>query len=271
MIERLFRNLAPALNQDPLKVNAIQVNSTSIIKISIYDGIMQVEGLASYELSSYTIFSLASSLNTLDGLQADVVGYGELSALCLVDGFYSVSGNLPVFTSPLWQFGIPLSFELERAEKQTNNALFQANPRTASGVWLDSLGDQYGVSRLQNEPDSLYATRMFDFSLASRINNISIERTLNDLGYKATVTDTTPGPAFTVNVKLPTYSPNGFVYTTGSLSTLVDQLKASGIQSSVILQGDIKDTVHVFDSLTHTLQSSSWTVGDSLTIGQFTV
>lgn len=226
-------------------------------------------------LSTYTISSLASYLASLTGFDVQAVVNGSLSALSLLDGTYTLTTNtaftIPIFTSILWQIMRTLSLELEQLLQQDNESDFQITPQTATGIWLNELGSIYNVPREQDEPDSLYAIRLFDFSLASRINNISIERALNDLGYETSVTDTTPGPAFSVDVTLPTYAPSGFVYSTGSLGNLVDQLKAAGVQSTINLQGQLSDTIHISDSISSSTNPATWTVGDSLTIGQFTV
>lgn len=270
--QRLLNNSHPALNKDPVPQPSLYFMPTSGGVIVIKDGVLQMTRQSPITLSTYTISSLASHLASLTGFDAQAVVNGNLSALALLDGTYTLTANIaltiPIFTSILWQIMRTLSLELEQLLQQDNESDFQITPQTATGIWLNELGSIYNVPREQDEPDSLYAIRLFDFSLASRINNISIERALNDLGYSATVDDVTPGPAFEVNVQLPTYAPNGFVYSTGSLASLVNQLKAAGVQSTINLQGQLSDTIYISDSISTSTSPAAWT-WDSFKWGQF--
>lgn len=258
MIERLFANLHPALNRDPLPVLSLKITNSTPTTIIVRNGYMQISGYKTFDLSTTTIVNLATQIAQLTGFTSSSVAYGSLSALALIDGTYTSTCTVPIFTSPLWAVLRTISQSLKQMRSDGTQALFQAIPNTAVGIWLDELGTLYGVTREPGEPDQLYAVRVFDFSLEIRLNNIAIEKILNDLGYPSTVVDTPPH-AFKVNVTLPSVAPQGFVYSVAGLSDLVDKLRADGVQATIVLDGTLQDTVHISDSLSITGVQETWT------------
>lgn len=197
-LDKYFSRMHPSLNRDPLPQNALSIttfdtgphNPAVTYTIVIRDGTILISSAGSFLTTNLTISGLAGQLNKTNyGITATPLAFGNLSALSLIEGTYITPCVIPIFTSPLWHLTVSLLQTLEQAKSDWNQANFQWDMHTASGAWLDELGSLYGVVREPAEPDSLYSLRMFNFSLAPRLNNIAIQKILNDLGYMATVTD----------------------------------------------------------------------------------
>jgi hypothetical protein len=258
-------NIHTAINTDPLPIDALNIGGP-VVTVVIHAGTMQIAGVGVFTLSTYNIASLAALLNTLSyggtAFQSESVSNGDLSALALLDGTYTAPCVIPISSNPIRIYAKTVNQQYKTLQQNDNASVFQATPQTAVGVWLDSLGEFLKVYRLSGEPDSLYAIRLFDFSLGIRVNNIAIEVALQHLGYTASVVDTTPYPAFNVTITLPTASPNGYVYSIASLSQMVEILKAAGVSATIILQGSFQDTVQAHDSISETMASKTWTWGN---------
>jgi len=261
MIERYLKNLPPAINQDPQVENSLYITCTEESTIVIKRGMMIVSGIGVYDLASNTLDSLAAILNALTTFNCTVTQYPTMSALSLMEGTYHTPVLLQSFTSVLWQISMTVSQQLNDIDKNTAQSQFQITPSTATDQWLENIGVFYGVTSQQNEPDELYSTRIIDFSLFPRLNNIAIQKVLYDLGYSSDVLDTDPG-AFKVIITLPTSAPQGYIYTLDTLRSMIQNLKASGVGVTITLQGIMSDTVHVTESLDVTLKSKYWTWGD---------
>lgn len=264
----IFNYMHPGLNQDPQATPALKIEAVSGTAI-IQNHILQLTGPSSaqYNLKTYTLSSLANAVNAQSGFTATVLSVGSLSALVLLDGSYNLPTTIEMFTSFLWQLLKPVSIALASAFGAENQALLEMVMNTSDGNWLDALGELFGVYRQNNEPDELYAVRIFDFSVGHRVNNMAIQKSLQDLNYDASVDDSGTA-AFDVNVVLPDSSPKGFFYTNDQISTLVDILKAAGTTANLILSGQITDTVSVSDVLSVALNNKNWT-WDSIVWGEF--
>lgn len=250
MIERYLKNLHPAINKDPQAENSLYITSTGYHTLVIKDGVLVVSDVGSYDLASNTLSSLASILDALPTINCSVVQFPQLSALTLIEGKFETPVMLQSFTSVLWQISMTLAKQFEAIDKNTTQAQFQITPDTASGAWLRNIGEFYGVINQPNEPDILYSTRITDFSIGHRVNNIAIQKVLANLGYASTVVDDGP-KSFSVNVHLPQVPPSGYVYSLTVLSDMVHKLKTAGITVTIILHGAMSDTLKVRDAVAH--------------------
>lgn len=268
MPERYFKNLSPAINKDPQAEGSLYVTSTDPHTIVIKDGTLIISNLGVYNLAEYTINSLAAQLNSLPNISCTVIAYPQISALSLLDGTYVTPISLQSFTSILWQLATAIEDQFVAIEVNSDQAQFQITPLTSSANWLDSAGRFYGVLRQPGEPDELYSTRIIDFSIGQRVNNIAIQKILANLGYVATITDITPYPSFNAIITLPTVSPSGYVYSIASLADMINTLKAEGVTANVILQGTFIDLVHASEALSYSTNSKTWT-WDNFVWGKF--
>lgn len=263
--------LSPVFSQDPAPYNAIQITSSGYVTVSnnvltIYESSQET----SYPLANYTLSSLVSTL-TNNGISASLVApVGSVSANTLLDTQGSSPITLQAFSSDNFVLFKSQAAMLDNALSAINENYTIINIRTCTGPWLDYWGWFLQVPRYDNEPDSLYAERIIGLRLGHNVNNVAIENFYARMGYTTTVIDGEAG-TFAVNVKLPTQPANGFYYTVAQLSDALTSLKAAGIQGTIVLQGLLQDTIHVSDAISYNLPSATWKVGDSLTIGQFTV
>lgn len=269
MFKEILNNLHPAINKDAQMISALTITGTNTVAI-IQNDMLQLTGPSSvqYNLRSYTLGSLATAINAQSGFTATVTSSSALSAAVLLDGTYTSGNSIPMFTSFLWQILKPVALAMIDALGAINSALLEEVMNTADGTWLDSFGELFGVYRQNGEPDQLYAIRVFDFSIAPRVNNMAIQKTLQDLGYTTTVVDAGPS-SFNVNVTLPTSPPQGFVYSYAQLGNMVGLLQAAGTVANIVLSGSLADGVALADSVSATLRPAAWTWGN-FTWGQFT-
>jgi hypothetical protein len=269
LLKDLFNNLHPGINKDPQQAPAFVITGNGAIAV-IQNDTLQLTGPSSaqYNLRSHTLGSLAEEINSQSGFSASYLQPASFSAVVLLDGTYTESITIPMFTSFLWQIFKPVALALVDALRAENRALLEMVLNTSDGSWLDAFGELFGVYRQDGEPDQLYAIRIFDFSVAPRVNNMAIQKSLLDLGYNATVIDSGPA-AFEVNVILPNSPPNGFYYSSTQIDTLVGLLKAAGTTAVVILSGNLQDNVDVTDSISTITTAGTWTWGNFVW-GQFT-
>jgi hypothetical protein len=250
MLKNLLDNLHPAINKDAKLTNAISITASNGVAY-IKDNILQLTGSSSaqYNLRSYTLGSLVTAINGQTGFSATLSQSTFLSAVVLVDGTYTGNISIPMFTSMLWQLLKPIALTLIDALAAQNQSLLEMILTTADGSWLDAFGELFGVIRQNGELDQLYSIRIFDFSVAPRINNFAIQKTLHDLQYNATITDGV-GSTFNVSVILPSNPPSGYIYTTLQLRQLIDLIRPAGVSYGVISQGSMADNPRLTDSVT---------------------
>lgn len=268
MMNRLLSNLHPAINSDPQKLNAISITGSGTVIIK--DSTMQLIGTnasAQFDVRSYTLGSLATAISAVSGFSATCLQQSTLSASVLVSGTFSVPSSLTMFTSFLWQILKPVALALASAVDAENSALFEMILNTSDGAWLDSFGEIFGVTRELGEPDQLYAIRIFDLSVASRANNMAIQKALQDLQYNATVVDGS-GTSFIVNVVLPSSPPNGYIYTTAQMRVIIDQIRLAGVTYSIQSKGSLVDAVTLTDSITSSKSSAGVKYGTGRKWGQ---
>jgi hypothetical protein len=269
LLKELLNNLHSEINKDPQQEPAFAISGVGAVAV-IQNDTLQLTGPSSaqYNLRSYSLGSLAEEINNQSGFTATYLQPASFSAVVLLDGTYTDSITIPMFTSFLWQLFKPVALALVDALGAENRALLEMVLNTSDGSWLDAFGELFGVHRQDGEPDQLFAIRIFDFSVAPRINNMAIQKSLMDLGYNATVTDTGPA-AFEVTVILPNSPPQGFYYSSSQIDTLVGLLKAAGTTAAVILSGSLTDGIDITDSISATTTEGTWT-WDNFVWGQFT-
>lgn len=239
----------PVINTEDLPADVLNINNPYAITIVVSQGKMQINGIGTFDLTQYTVQSLADLINTFADFQSYVLEYGSLSALALLDGMYITPCNIAVSTNPILIYAKTVDQQFQALQQNANDALFQTDAKTASGTWLDTLGSFYGVQKQAPEADSLYSSRMYDCSLGERVNNIAIQRLFADMGYTATVEDTTPGPAFTVTVQMPMSVPTTPVMDSAYFVPLVSKLKAAGVNATIVLQYTLNDVGAGIDSI----------------------
>lgn len=269
MIRELFSNLHPEINKDPQQEPALVISGLDAMVI-IQNDTLQLTGPSSalYNLRSYTLGSLTEEINNQIGFTATCLQPAWYSAVVLLEGTYTESISIPMFTSFLWQIFKPVALALVDALGAENRALLEMVLNTSDGAWLDAFGELLGVYRQDGEPDQLYAIRIFDFSVAPRVNNMAIQQSLMDLGYDATVIDREPAH-FEVNVILPNSPPNGFYYSSTQIDNLVGLLKAAGTTAVVIISGSLNDGIVTADSISAVTTNKTWMWGNFVW-GQFT-
>ncbi len=222
------------------------------------------------DLHGLSVSQVAAQLPT--GMTGTVLqnGIAELLALPASASFATVPCTLTIAQNPIWLLIGMLARSKESRKRSRDSQVAQMNLNAATGGILNWWGGVCNLERYQGEPDLLYAHRMINTRFRPNVNNVAIEKTLGAMGYQTSVVDTTPAN-FTVNVTLPTTPPVGYYYSVAQLADAVTLLKAAGTRFVVSLQGSLADNVGVSDSISNTLNQASWTVGDSLVIGQFTV
>lgn len=256
MLNRLLNNLHPSINKDPQASPAFIVTGSGTIVID--KDVLQLIGASSaqFSLRSYTLGSLMAAINNVSGFSAQCLVPSSLGASILMSGTYNLPYTIPIFNSFLWQLLKPVALALVDALGAESQALFEMIQNTADGSWLDEFGELFGVVRESGEPDSLYSTRVFNLSVGSRVNNIAIQKTLRDVQYESDVVDS-GSAAFTISIQIPTYSPQGFIYSTAQLRDVVDQIRPAGVDYTILSQGTLSDAATISESISSIKSSTA--------------
>ncbi|SAK98607.1 hypothetical protein AWB80_07558 [Caballeronia pedi] len=159
----------------------------------------------SIDLSQYTVRSLVNYLASQPGYSvayADGTSFSGLSARVLIDASNDISlsngDHIYGYTNVLWSYVDANANELEQAGQQIDQMLLQMSTTTASDMWIDEIGDYYGVRRQAGELDDSYGPRIVAEVLRPKCNNVAIEMAISAYtGQSTTVTDATEyGAAF---------------------------------------------------------------------------
>lgn len=168
--------------------------TTSILTFTPANGAMPLI----VDLSLYTVAELGAFIAAQPGYAIpyqDTSPYSTLSALVLLNGVgnsINANGNcLFGYTSLTWAFIDAYAAELETAKAQIANMPAQMNPLTASGSWVDLLGQYFNVSRQTGELDAQYGPRIIATVIRPLGNNIAIAEALRAIngGLAVTVSD----------------------------------------------------------------------------------
>lgn len=256
VFSRYISQLSPVFSRDPQAFNALSVTGSGYLSIdndtlTLSTGSTQT----TYALGNFTVSTLAQAL-TSAGLPTMVVQNGGLSASVLLDGGGGAPITLQGFSAPNYLLFKAAAYTLDQAQQTVQASAQQLNPRTASGMWLEFAGEALGVTRVEGEPDSLYAERMLGIRFGHNVNNIALQNFFSRMGYTTQVTDTDPG-AFSVDVTLPTAPPQGFTYTTTQLQDALSLLKASGTIATILLQGLAQDAILISDAANATITTNT--------------
>jgi hypothetical protein len=263
MIERLLKNLHPAINPDPQAIPALTIHGNGTVIID-ENNILQLIGnntSAQFDLRTYTLGALANDINNVSGFSATCNQLPSLSAIVLLAGTYSTPVTINMFTSLLWQLLKPVALALLDALQAANQSILEWIMNTSDGSWLDAYAELFGIQRLTGEPDSLFAIRVFDLSVAPRVNNIAIQKTLQDIGYIATISDRSAGSyTFDIYLTLPTNPPKGFIYSMDQMSNIVNQIRPAGIQAVINIQ-NMNDGLTFSESITQLSGTTQYATG----------
>jgi hypothetical protein len=210
-----------------------------------------------------TLRDLVNVLNATPGFAAQLAdeGLANLWAAALVDGSYDIQTDspatgfganqqLPIYGSLLWAMLKPIAWSLRRSYDEALAGLRDSQPSAAYGMWLNSLGDLYGVDRLAGESDAAYKLRLYYDIIAPRCNNVAMAQYLNfALGLAdVTVTDD-PATPFKFDVNLTLQEFGGLGFDADQIRTIVERIKAWGVVWALVITAKDSDVV----------QSDAWT------------
>lgn len=286
-VEPLLAHIPGGYSHDPQSVSSLFIGgegSVSVAGDSLY--ITSNNTSYTFDLHALSVTQLASQIvqsgltyfiGGVDGsmlstaVTTTVLQGGMADLLDLPDGQSSAQlpATLVIPSNPLYYYVGMVARMLESLQRSAQAQAAQINLQAATTRLLDFWGASVGVPRYTGEPDALYAQRMTAIKFRPNVNNVAIEQIMATLGYTATVTDSTYG-AFTVSVTLPSSPPSGFSYTLSQLQDVLDLTKAAGINGTILAQGTLADSTVSTDSLSYTLQTAAWTVGN-VNVGQFSV
>lgn len=260
LINRLLNNLHPAINKDPQSSPAITING--IGNVIIKNDILQILGTnsAQFNLRGYTLGSLTTAINQISGFTATCLAPVNLGASVLIEGTYATPNTINLFNSFLWQILKPVAIALLDALDAERRSMQEMIINSSGGAWIDSFGETFGVYRESGEPDSLYATRVFNLSVGVRVNNLAIQKALQDVSYITDVTDSpnvnNQGPGFVLHATIPINVADGFVYSNEQIFNVIDQIRPAGVPWAILSQGSASDTITISESVTLTINSN---------------
>ena len=260
--DRLMANVPGGIDKTAQEVPSLTLSGTGSIAIQgdrLYVSTSAIT--TTIDLHGQTVSQIASNLPS--GITGTVLQDGMAELLLLPNQADSTTSpvTLNIAQNGLWFVVGMMARMLESRKRSKLSQVGQLNLATATSRILDWWGASVGVERVTGEPDLLYAQRIIGLKFSPNVNNVSMEKFFQTLGYVTTVTDTDYGK-FDVNVILPTTPPNGFFYTTDQIQASLSLIKAAGTIATVILQGTLSDTVTIADSISATLNPASWTWGN---------
>lgn len=188
LTHKLLDLLNRVFDKEPHAFVAFRVRRAGGLTWSVADGTLTLTYDAVdhvYNLSAYTLQSLAAALVALSGFEVTAMTTrSSLSALVLLDGCGDESASngdaLLGYTSLLWAFVEAWARELQTLREAVDQALLQMSTTTASGAWLDEIGSYYAVPRTVGESDALYGQRIIAQTLRPISNNLAIEVAIED-------------------------------------------------------------------------------------------
>lgn len=269
LTNKLLGFLNRVFNKSPVDALVLRLSYDGSMSWSVADGALTTtvtggSGAAlTVDLSAYTIASLATFLAAQPGYSVPyVTDDGDLlglSARALIDGGADIAtsngDHILAYTSVLWAMMEPQAYELSIAKQAIADAPRELSVPTAQGEWLDELGSQYGILRLQGESDNDYATRMIASIGKPLGNNVAMETAINVVtgGLQAKVVDA-PAQAFTTPYAGTSYGLFDVVYSialdgadtfdtyTARVRAVVEAYRDAGTHMrSLIVSGDLYD------------------------------
>lgn len=203
LTRRLLKLLNRVFDKDPQQFLALRLRYDGQMRWEISDATLTTSvvggsGLPlSVDLRQFTVSQLVSHLAAQPGYRIEYATTGadaQLGARVLLDGSgdqdLSNGDHLTGYSSVLWAFLESFAAELREAAEQIAQMLRQMSIRTAEDVWLDELGDYYGVPRLAGESDGAYGPRLIAEVLRPRSNNVAIAQAIRSwTGQETSVSD----------------------------------------------------------------------------------
>ncbi|WP_304459093.1 hypothetical protein [Alicyclobacillus sendaiensis] len=268
--DRLMVHIPNGYTKAPNEVPALQLNGQGAVSIQgdhLY--ITSGSSSATIDLHGQSIENIVSQFPS--GVTATVLQNNMAELLMIPEGqtWAQLPVTLNIPSNPLWYVIGWMARTLESRRRSLQAQVAQINLASAAGRLLNWWGASLGVTRLPGEPDPLYAQRIMGLRFQPNVNNYAMQQFFSSLGYETTVQDTGYGQA-SVQVNLPTSPPTWFVYSLEQLQTALQSVKAAGVIMTVVLNGQMQDTVQVTDSISSSLATYPWTVGN-VTVGQFSV
>lgn len=199
LINKLLGYLNRVFDKDPTPFVALRLAHDDGFAWVVEEEVLTVTSPAGprvVALNSITLNGVVAALDGVDGFTATVGDQGGRSARVLLDGFGSGIAGVPTvlqgYTSLLWSYLAAMASELGEMRRQVANMLLQLSTTTGEGVWLDVIGDYYGVRRFPGEADLAYGPRIIAETLRPRSNNVALEAAIEIYtGQVADVVDVT--------------------------------------------------------------------------------
>lgn len=203
LTKKLLSFIGRVFDKDPRKFLALRLGYDGGMTWRVEDATLYttVQGGSGQDLEvdlgQHTVTGLVNHLANQPGYAVQYIDGSELaqlSARVLLDGAGDISrsngDHLYGYSNVLWAFLETTANELEQAKTAIAEMLRQLSTKTASDMWLDELGDQYGVLRMLGELDQQYGPRIIAEVLRPRENNIAMEAAIRIFtGQQAKVTD----------------------------------------------------------------------------------
>lgn len=203
LTQKLFGYLHRIFNQDPKPFLAMRLQYAGGMTWNVTDGVLTttVSGgpgqSLTVNLADYTLYGLVdyfAGQAGYDVVYADQTELAHLSALVLLDGAGDIAqdngDHLYAYTSLLYALMEANAIELDDARAQIAAMLQQMVVQTATGEFLDDLGNRFGVPRQVNEADSDYGPRILNEVMRPRGNNVALAEDISNLtGQPVTVDD----------------------------------------------------------------------------------
>ena len=252
-IGRMLAYVPAGFDLAPYDVPALSLAGTGTATLSDLTFYVATGGTAkAIDLHGRLVSQVSAALPT--GVTGTVIKDGPAELLLWPSAIGTIqAGPIPatltIATSPLWQVLAVCARTFEVRRRNLRAAVPQINVRVAVGMWLDSWGARLGISRLSGEPDVLYAARLVGETLTPNVTNAAIEMFFETLGYQVSATDQAPGQ-MQVQVTYPLNPPDGFVYSQTQIVSILDRVKAAGVQAFVQFLAAFTDSFSVADAVT---------------------
>lgn len=201
LASKLISYLGSAFDKDPVQAVALKFSYDGNLNWKITDNVFTTTvsggtGVSlALTLSDYTITELSDYLSSQAGYTSTYVNddISSLSAITVMDGS-GVQGDgaisLLAHQSLLWLWFDVIAKELAVAALSVTEMIKELVVGTSSTDWLNEWGDFYGIPRITDESNALYATRIASEVVGVNSTNLALEKKILDqAGMQATVSD----------------------------------------------------------------------------------
>lgn len=196
ILTRMRDYLPPVFDTGPDAALAVVVSGSEPFSVDI-DGLsMSIRAdsrlAADFKatLEGKTISEIAAEVAATSGYSATVYGFGDKSALRLVDAQGDRTGRLFVFQNPLWAIFKAMAMEMRRAGEAVQEGVRQIVLSGSEGIVANYHGAHYGITRKTSEGDARYGQRILWNVKLPKSNNVALEAVLRYfLGIDCSVID----------------------------------------------------------------------------------